>query len=155
MAVFNGSYLDICVLIDQPGADIMTEEHIGYRHRAASVRYPDLGTNAAILHSSFDQLFCPGWAIDVDWLRTLAIPRQGHEGTEACCVIVVMVRNKNRSDLPDIYTRLRNTAAATVADTVAGINNIIRVVNGQKIGRLHPVRSQRRTRRRAERDERR
>ena len=54
MAVFNGRHFDICVLIDQPGADIMTEEHIGYRHRAASVRYPDLGADAAILDGSLD-----------------------------------------------------------------------------------------------------
>jgi hypothetical protein len=64
-------------------------------------------------------------------------------------VIVMMVRDKNSSDFSDIDTRLRNTAC----DPVAGINNIMRPVNGQQIARLHPVRPQRRTSRRAERDE--
>src|SRR5215813_13270585 len=54
MAVFNGRHFGICILIDHPGANIMTEEHIGYRHRAASVRYPDLGASAAILDGSLD-----------------------------------------------------------------------------------------------------
>src|SRR5262249_9482133 len=54
MAVFNGSYLDIFVLIDQPGANIMTEEHIGYRRGAASIGDSDLGADREILHSGFN-----------------------------------------------------------------------------------------------------
>jgi hypothetical protein len=64
-------------------------------------------------------------------------------------VIVMMVRNKNRSDLSDINTSLRKAAS----DAVTGINDIMRPVDGQEIGRLRPVRSQRRTSRCAERDQ--
>jgi hypothetical protein len=59
------------------------------------------------------------------------------------------MRNKNRSDLSDFYTSLRNTARGAVT----GINDIMHSVDGQQIARLHTVRSQRRTSRRAERDE--
>src|SRR5262249_53993201 len=41
MAILNGRYLDIYVLIDQPGADIMTQKHFGYRHSAASIGNSD------------------------------------------------------------------------------------------------------------------
>jgi hypothetical protein len=41
-------------------------------------------------------------------------------------VIVMMVRNENRSDLSDISTSLRQTAC----DAVAGIDDIVRAVDG-------------------------
>ena len=41
-------------------------------------------------------------------------------------MIVMMVRNKNHSDLSDINTSLRKTPC----DTVAGINDIMRPVDG-------------------------
>jgi len=97
-----------------------------HRHGATSVGYPDLSAYGEILHSGLDQFFRPGRAIDVDRLRTLAIPRQGHQRTKACCVIVMMVRNKNEADLSRIDTSFRKTAC----DTVAGINNIMRPVDG-------------------------
>ena len=60
MAVFDGRHLDVRVLVNHPGADIMTEEHLGYRYGAASVGDPDLSTNSEILHSGLDQFYCPG-----------------------------------------------------------------------------------------------
>jgi hypothetical protein len=76
MAVFDGRHLDIRVFINNPGADIMTEEDVGYRHAAASVRNPDLGTDGEILDSGLDQLFCPGRARDMDRFGALLIPRR-------------------------------------------------------------------------------
>ncbi len=32
MAVFDGRHLDVRVLVNHPGADIMTEEHLSYRY---------------------------------------------------------------------------------------------------------------------------
>jgi hypothetical protein len=61
----------------------------------------------------------------MDRLRTLAIPRQGHQRTKASRVIVMMVRNENRSNLSQINTSLRNAACGAVA----GINDIMRPVN--------------------------
>ena len=63
----------------------------------------------------------------MDRLRTLAKLRQGHQRAKARCVIVMMVRNKNESNLLDIYTGLRKTAG----DTVAGINDIMHPVDGE------------------------
>ena len=51
----------------------------------------------------------------MDRLRTLAIPRQGHQRTKASRMIVMMVRNENRSDLSQINTSLRNAACGAVA----------------------------------------
>jgi hypothetical protein len=51
---------------------------------------------------------------------------QGHQRTKARCVIVVMVRNKNYSDLSEINTSLPKTAC----DTVTGINDIMQPVDG-------------------------
>jgi len=42
-------------------------------------------------------------------------------------VIIMMVRTENHSYVSDIDARLRNTAG----DTIAGINDIMRPVNGQ------------------------
>jgi hypothetical protein len=104
----------------------MTRENLGYRHSATSVGNPDLGTYGEIPHSGLNQLFCSRRTIDDDRLRSLAIPRQGHQGTKTCRVIVMMMRNKNRSDLSDINTRFRKAAC----DTIAGINDIMRPVDG-------------------------
>jgi hypothetical protein len=126
MAVFDGRHLDVRVLVNHPVANVMTEEQLGYRHCATSVGNPDLGTNGKIPHSGLHQLFCPGRAIDVNRLRTLTIPRQRHQGTKARCVIVMMMRNKNCSDLSDINTSFRKTTC----DTIAGINDIMRPIDG-------------------------
>jgi hypothetical protein len=126
MAVFNRCDLDVRVFVNQPGADVVTEEHMVYRHCAASIRDSDLGTNAEILHSRVDQFFCSRWPIDMDRFRTLAIPRRRHQRTKSRRVIVMMVRDENNSDLSYINTRLRNTPD----DTVAGINAIVRAVDG-------------------------
>jgi hypothetical protein len=37
MTVFHGRYLDIRVLINYPGTDIMTEEYLCYRYAAPSI----------------------------------------------------------------------------------------------------------------------
>src|SRR5262245_39544421 len=75
MAVFNRRHLDVLILVEHFGPNVMTEEQFSDRYGTTAVSYPDFGTNCEILHSSLHQLFCPGRAIDVDRLRTLAIPR--------------------------------------------------------------------------------
>ncbi len=104
----------------------MTEEHLGYRYGATSVGNPDLGTDSEILHSGLDQLFCPGRAIDIDRFGALLIPRNRHQRTKARCVIVMMMRDKNSSDLPNVNTSF----CKTPRDAVAGINDIMRPVDG-------------------------
>src|SRR5919108_466542 len=126
MAVFGGRHLDVRVVVNHPGANVMTEEQPGYRYGATAVSNPDLGTYGEILYSGPDQLFSPGRAIDVDRFRALAIPRQGHQRTKSSCVIIMMVCNKNRSDLSDINTGLRKTPC----DGIAGIDDIMRSIDG-------------------------
>ena len=58
-----------------------------------------------------------------------SFPGQGHQRTEASRLIVMMVRNKNRSNLSDFYTSLRNTARGAVT----GINDIMHPVDGQQL----------------------
>jgi hypothetical protein len=132
MVVFDGRHLDVGVLINHSSANIMTEEHLGYWYGAPSIGYPDLGTDGALLHGGFGQFFSPGRAIDVDWLRLLAIPRHGHECTKARGVVVMIVRKKNRADLSEVNTSL----CKTPCDTVASINDIMRPVDGEEVGGL-------------------
>jgi hypothetical protein len=122
MAVFDGRHLYVRVLKNHPGTDVITEEQLGYRYGAASISNPDLGTYGEILHGGLNQLCCSGRAIDVDRLRTLSIPRNRQRRTKTGCVIVMMMRNENDSDLPGIDTSLRKTARGAVA----GINDIMR-----------------------------
>src|SRR5262245_60192767 len=126
MAVFDCPHLDARVLVIHPGADIVTDEYLGDRHGATSVGDPDLSTYGEVLHGGFDQFCCPGRAIDVNRLRPLTIPGQGHQRAKARRVIVMMVCNKNGSDLSDIDTSFRKTTRSAVA----GINNIMRSVDG-------------------------
>jgi hypothetical protein len=58
----------------------------------------------------------------------------------------MMVCKKNRADLANVNTSLGKTPC----DAVARINDIMRPVDGEEIGGLHPVGAQRRTSRRAE-----
>ena len=95
MAIFDGRHFDVRVLVNHPGADIMTEEHLRYRYAAASVGNPDLGADGEILHSGLDQLFCPGRAIDMDRFGAFLIPRNRQQRTKTSRVIVVMMSDKN------------------------------------------------------------
>ena len=125
MAVFDGRHLDVRVLINHPGADIMTEEYLGYRHAATSVGNPDLGTDSEILNSGLDQLCCPGRAIDMDRFSAILIPRHRQQRTKTSRVIVMMVSDKNNADFPDVDTSFRKTPR----DAVARINDIMRPVD--------------------------
>ena len=54
MAVFDGRHFDIRVLVNHARADIMTEEHLSYRHAATSVGNSDLSTDGIVLHRGLD-----------------------------------------------------------------------------------------------------
>jgi hypothetical protein len=61
----------------------------------------------------------------MDWLCALSVPRRGHQRSKACCVIVMMVRDKNDSDISDLNTRLCDTAC----DPVSSIDDIMCAVD--------------------------
>src|SRR6185503_12225938 len=130
MAVFDGRHLDVRVLVNHPRANIMTKEHLRYRHGATSVSNSDLSTNGVILHGGLDQLCCPGRAVDIDGLGTLSAPRNRQQRTKARRVIVMMMSDKNRSNFSEIYTSLRKTTG----NTVAGINEIMCPIDSEEIG---------------------
>ncbi len=142
MAVFDGRHFDVRVLVNHPGADIMTEEHLGYRYGAASVGDPDLSTNGEILDSGLDQVFCPGRAIDIDRFGAILIPRNRHQRPKTRRVIVMMVGDENSSDLPNVDTSFCKPAC----DAVARINNVQCAVDNQQIGRLRSMGSRWRAR---------
>src|SRR5919109_4815874 len=122
MAVFDGRHPDVCVLINHTRADIMTVKHLRYRYAAASVGDSDLGTNRKILDSGLNQLYCPGRTIDVNRLGAILIPHNRQQRPETGCVIVMVMSDKNSSDLANVNTRLCKAAC----DAVASINDIMR-----------------------------
>ena len=78
MGIFDCGHLDIGILVNHSGTNVVTEEQLANRYRAASGGNSDLGANREILHRSLDQIFRPGWTIDVDWLGPLIVPCGGH-----------------------------------------------------------------------------
>src|SRR4029077_13705601 len=56
MGILDGCHLEVGVLIDNPGTDIMSEEDLIYRYGAASVSNPNLGANGEIMDCSSDKL---------------------------------------------------------------------------------------------------
>jgi hypothetical protein len=127
MAVFDGRHFDVHVLVNHPSANIMSEEHLGYRYRAASVGNPDLSTDGEILHSGLDQLYGLVRAIDIDRFAAILIPRNRQQRAKTGRVIVMMVSDKNSSDLSNIDTSFRKTAC----DAIARVNNVQCVVDNQ------------------------
>jgi len=98
----------------------MTEEHLGDRNGPTSVGNPDLGTYGEVLHRRLDQVFCPGRTVDIDWLSPLVILCIGHQRTKTRRMIIMVMREKNSSDVADVDPGFRQTAR----DSVAGVNNI-------------------------------
>ena len=78
MGIFDCRHLDIGILVNHSGTDVVTEEEFLNRDRAASVGNSDLGADGEILYRSLDQVLCPGWTIDVDRLGPLIVPCGGH-----------------------------------------------------------------------------
>jgi hypothetical protein len=135
MAVFDSRHLDIHVVVNQSGANIVAEEHLSYRHGAASVGNPDLSTYREIHHSGRHQLYGPGRPIDMDRLRAILIPHNRQQRTKTSCVIVMMVSDKNSSDLSNVDTNFRKTTC----DAVALINDAKCPVDTQQIRRLRSM----------------
>src|SRR5258708_1148147 len=134
MGISYAGELDVGMVENHSGAHIVAEEQLVYRYRATSVGNPDLGTDGEILHRGLDQIFCPWRAIDIDGLGSLVIPSDGHERTESCSVIVVMVSDEDSSHISNVEPRLSNAACSTVA----GAHDIKSAIDNQKIGRLRP-----------------
>src|SRR6266568_720116 len=82
-------------------------------------------------------------------LISVLIPCDRHQRAEPRRVIVVMVGDENRADLPRVDAGLRETTR----DAIAGIDDIRHSVDHQQIGRLRAMGSRRRAGRRPERDE--
>jgi hypothetical protein len=66
-------------------------------------------------------------AIDIDRFGAILIPRNRQQCTKTGRVIVMMVSDKNSSDLSNIDTSFRKTAC----DAIARVNNVQCVVDNQ------------------------
>jgi hypothetical protein len=139
MGVFDSCHRDVGVLVDHPGADIMTEEQFADRYSAASIGNSDISADSEVLHRGLDEVFRVWGAVDIDGFGSLIIPSDRHQRTDSCGVIIVMVRDEYRSDISNVESRLRNSAR----DTVPSVDNIQGAIDDQKIGRLCPVGSRR------------
>src|SRR5438093_8753212 len=128
MRVLDRRHLDVRILINHAGADIMAVKQPRDWNRTTSVRNSDFRTQSEILHGRFDQRFRPGWPIDVDWLSPIQIPCDGHERPETCRMIVMMMGNENDTHVPDVDSGFDQTAN----DAIAGVNNIVRARDDQQ-----------------------
>ena len=149
MAVFDGHYLNIGVLVNHPGADIMTEEHLGNRYTAPAVGNPEFGTDGEILHGGFDQRFGSGRAVDIDRPGPPVVPSNRHQRAKTCGVVVVVMSNENGSDVAGVDASFCETSG----DAVAGIDDIMCPIHSEKIGRLRSARSGQRAAAGSERDQ--
>jgi hypothetical protein len=93
----------------------MPEEHLRYRYAATSIRNPNFGAYAEILDRSLDQVFCPRRAIHIDRLGTLVVPGDGHQRSEPGSVIIMMMGEKDGSNIPNIKSSFRNPTRRSVA----------------------------------------
>jgi len=73
VGIFDCCHLDIGILVNHSGTDVVAEEQLLNRDCTTSVGNSDLGADGKILHRSLDQIFRPGWTIDVDRLGTLVV----------------------------------------------------------------------------------
>ena len=130
MAIFCGRDFDVGILVDHSVAHIVTKEHFRYRHRGASVRDPDFGTNVEELYDRLDEGF--GWwrAVHIDRPSARLVPSGRHQHAETAGVIVVMVCNENCTDIAQIDARRCKAAR----NAVACIDDIVRGINDQQIG---------------------
>ena len=129
VGIFDYSYLEIGILVNQSGANVMTEESLLNRYRAASIGNSDLGTDSEILHRSLYQIFRSGWAIDVDGLGPLVVPCGRHKCAKAGSVVVMMMRDENGAHISNVETSLGDAAS----HAIAGVNDIKRVIDNQQI----------------------
>ena len=118
---------DVAVLINLSDADIVAEEHLIHRDSAATIGDADVRTDAAIFHYGINKFLSSGWSIDVNGLSALPIPRQGHEGPEACSMVIVMVSEENGSHIAHI----RAGPCHAARYSVTGVHNVVSVVYGK------------------------
>jgi hypothetical protein len=60
VGILDSRYLDVCVLVDHPGANVMTKKDLLKGDRDASVGNLDLGTDVEILHRGLHERFVGG-----------------------------------------------------------------------------------------------
>ncbi len=130
MGVLDRRHRDVGVLVDHASADIVPKEQLADRDRSAAIGDSDVRADAEVLNRCLDQVFGFGRAIDVDGLRPLIVPGGGHQCTDACGVIVVMVGDEYRSDVAHVEACLRNSARGSIPR----IDHIQGTIDDQKVG---------------------
>jgi hypothetical protein len=82
MGIFDCGHLDIGILVNHSGSDVVTEEQLLNGYRAASIGNSDFGADGEVLHRGLHQIFRPGRTIDIDRLSPLVVPRDRHQRTQ-------------------------------------------------------------------------
>jgi hypothetical protein len=118
--VLDRLHLEVPILVSQSDADVVTEEHPSDWNGTASIGNSNFGTQRKILHGGLNQHFRPGRAIDVDRLRPVFIPSDGHQRPKSRCVIVMVVGDENDADVSNIDSGLRHAAN----DAISGVNDV-------------------------------
>ena len=118
---------DVVILINLADAHILAEEHLIHRDTAATIGDADVSTDAAIPHRGINKLLGSGWAVDVDGLSALRVPRQRHQGSEACGMIIVVVGEENDSHLTHVCAGPRHAPR----HSVTGVHNVVGAVYGK------------------------
>ena len=145
--ILDCRHFHIGILVNQSGLDVVPAERFGHRPFLA-FRPADIGIRLKVSNRAFDQRFHAA-AVNVG-RRRLLLPLRVQQRGKTVVVIAVRMGNKNLADFAEIITRLNDAHC----HGAAGIDQIERAVDDQKVRRLRPVCARQRPACRAERDER-
>jgi len=129
MRGFSRRHFDLCILIDQSRADIVTEEHLIYGYAPTSISNPDFSAYAEVLHCGLYQVFCPRRAIHIDGLSTLVVPGDRHQRSKPCHMVVVKMREENGSNISDIDSCFGDSPRCPITS----VNDVVGSIHNQQV----------------------
>ena len=147
MRVLDRRHLDVGILIDDAGTDVMAVKDIGHRPLLA-LGPADFSVRREIVHRALDEGLDAA-AVNIDRLGALIFPFGHQERRQPRSVIAVRMGDEDFSDFAEIVAGLHDAAR----HAVAGIDQIERAVDHQQVRRLRAVLGGQRTAARAEGDE--
>src|SRR5262249_50534687 len=133
VSVLDRGYLDIGILIDDAGLDVVALKGVSHRSLLALCP-PNFGIRCEVSESPLDQRFHSA-AIDVGWLRALVLPLTDHQSGKPGCVVAMRMGDENLSNLPKVVARLNHARC----HAASGIDQVKRTVDHKEIGGLRTV----------------
>src|SRR6516165_6409339 len=115
MAVLYGNHLNIAVLVDRASADVMPEEDLLNRCRAAGgVAHSDFRIVVKVRHRCLDQTLRAGGAVHIDRLSALQ-PLHGHKMSKSANMVIVPMGYEDRAQAAEVEFQLCEPARHPVA----------------------------------------